>query len=155
MKSKYNFLVVCLVIVLFSGCSSSDEADVPFTGINLTDIAGDWEATRAQFTTVNSNPVQEVDVVATGGIGILVISNDGRFTLIITPSGENPQITTGVFGTDASRLSVVFDDNPDVTLFWNIQNSNTQLSLQGPSKHDFESDGTNEEVTAVLDFVRN
>lgn len=156
MKSKYYYFWVSFYLLFLSSCDTGgDNGGVPFTGATVNDIVGNWEVTQAQFTTVNANPAQETEVIALGATGTLAVASDGRFTLVITPSGENPQITTGQFGVVNDMLSVVFDYDPGTTVFWSIQSSNTAMFLVGPIKYDFENDGDIEDATVELDLVKN
>lgn len=158
MKKSY-FLAGCLSILLLSGCSSSDDGGmgtIPIGDLILQGLVGQWEGTSANFTTVNANPVLTRDVVADGGFCDFSIAQDNRFSLVIrNPGDPDPQITTGVLVSDGEFINVKFDTDPTNEIRWEFGISGDDLSVTGPLDYDFESDGTFEETSAVMQFIRS
>jgi len=159
MKNSY-FLAGCLGILFLWGCSSSDDGGgvvtTPIGDLILEGIVGQWEATSASFTTVNANPVLTRDVVADGGFCDFSIAQDHRFSQVIRNPGEpNPQITTGILVSEGEFINVKFDTDPTTEIRWEFGISGDNLSVSGPLDYDFESDGTFEEASAVMQFIRS
>lgn len=159
MNNRIVGIFSCLIIALAIGCSSDDDGDGTNPAIGaliLENIVGDWTATSAVFTTINSNPVLNLDVVAVGGTCDLSIFPDQRFSLVVrNPGVPNPQITTGLFIADGNFIFVRFDDDPTTEIPWDFTISGDNLTVSGPLDYDFESDGVFEETTATMQFIPN
>ncbi len=152
MKSKL-FPIVIGFLVLLQSCSSDD--DVTGTPIlSIDQMVGIWDAISAEFTSLDLNPPLNANVIANGGTGVLEVSISGRFSLVITPNGEDPQITTGLFSIGATGLEVVLDSDPSVTLPWGAQLGTTTMFLQGDMTFDFQPDGVFDAASAELNFIR-
>ena len=149
-------LWVIVVGAALPACDLGGEDEFPLegTGISIDDIAGTWIATKIAFSPTAPGPAQEVEVVAQGGSGRLMIQSNGRFTLTITLPGEAPEVTTGQLGFDEDLLVVIYDDEPDDFEYFAIQSSATTLSIRGPASYDFDGDGFEEAASAELDFDR-
>ena len=147
------------MIVLLAGCSSDDNGggvNPPIGELILQNIVGEWQATSALFTTINTNPVQSQDVVADGGLCDLSIFQDSRFSLVIrNPGVPDPQITTGLFVADGDFIFARFDSDPNTDVSWDFTISGDNLTISGPLDYDFESDGTFEESSAAMQFIPN
>ncbi len=154
---KWNYclqwLILSLAVLLVFGCSSDD--DNPGGSLfTIADLEGNWEATRAVFTSVNANPQLQIEVVANGGTSTLTVSVNGNFTLVVTPVGENPQITTGQFFAVNNMLEAVLDTDPNNSVIWGFQLSNNSLMLQPAMDFDFDSNGSFQAATGDIDLVR-
>lgn len=161
MKLKV-WMIVIAIASLSTGCSSDDgQLSLPstngfaFSNIEIADIEGTWQATEVRFTSIDDQPVKEVELVAAGGSGALIVNFDGRFTLIIKESDGGGGVLTGGFSIDNGVFTVVFDDKPNNIVAWVAQSSGNTLLLQGPGNYDFEGDGNLEKVTVVLDLIRD
>ena len=144
-----------MAVLLLPGCSG-DDSEGPPTNIGdliLEGIVGNWEATKAEFTTTNANPVQSNDVVADGGFCDLSVKDDGRFTLVVRNASPDPQITTGQFLADGDNINVKFDSDPNTLVPWDFTLSANILFIVGPMLYDFENDGTSEDVSANFEFI--
>jgi hypothetical protein len=144
-----------ITVLLLPGCSSDDN-EVPPINIGdliLESIVGNWEATKAEFTTTNANPVQSNDVVADGGFCVLAVAQNHSFTLVVRNASPDPQITRGQFLADGNDINVRFDTDPNTLVPWDFTLSPNTLFIAGPMLYDFENDGTSEEVSANFEFI--
>jgi len=157
------YLSILASLILFgavTGCGDDDDDDFSLEGTDLsvTDLAGNWVATRAFFSKAATGPVMEVDVIAVGGSGTLEIQNDSRFTLTIVVPGQAPDVTTGRIAFDEDLLVVFFDDDPEDFFFFGITLSEPNLSVtntNGAGDFDFDGDGVEEPADLEFDFVRS
>ena len=102
MMSLRVLFIACLVLLTSLGaCDSGDEDEflLEGDGISMSDIAGNWTATRAFFSRAATGPAVSVEIVAQGGMAALEIQNNGRFTFTTTLPGEAPEVTTGQLGS--------------------------------------------------------
>lgn len=159
LENRYmrNFLVIISlsIVCLFNSCSSDDDADggIPTGELILGAMVGEWVATSASFTTVNTNPVLSRDVVAEGGACDLSVAQSGRFTLVIrNPGVQNPQLVTGLFEPNGEFIDAMFDSDPSVPVRWEFLLSGNTLAINGLIAYDFEDDGTLEQASAALLF---
>lgn len=155
-KRIFDIIIVCVAASILFGCSDDDDVGGgTSTGELILDaIVGDWTATSAMFTTTNANPVQSRDVVADGGFGDLSIHQNHTFALVIrNPGDPDPQLTTGRFVADGNFINVIFDTDPNVSIRWDFTISGDNLTIEGPMTYDFESDGTFEDVSAIMEFI--
>ena len=159
MHNKLVNIFSWLIVALVLSCSSDDNGDginPPIGELILQNIVGDWTATSAIFTTINSNPVLSRDVVTDGGTCDLSIFQDQRFSLVVrNPGSPNPQITTGLLVADGDFIVVRFDDDPTTEIPWDFTISGDDLTIAGPLDYDFENDGVFEESTATMQFIPN
>jgi hypothetical protein len=144
-----------MAMLLIPGCSG-DDSEGPPTNIGdliLEGIVGNWEATKAEFTTTNANPVQSNDVVADGGFCVLAVAQNHSFTLVVRNASPDPQITTGQFLSDGNGINVRFNNDPNTLVPWDFTLSANTLFITGPMLYDFENDGVSEDVSANFEFI--
>ncbi|WP_411030049.1 hypothetical protein [Spongiimicrobium sp. 3-5] len=161
---RYGCYLTFFLILFFnlSSCRSdeSEGPDCSLTGANfsVSDISGNWTATRAVFSLTATGPVQEVDIVAEGGSATLSIQSNGRFTLSILEAGEPNDTSSGNLCIDIDILVVSFDgDAPEDYDFFGIdfiQGSNN-MTIGGPAEFDFNDDGTLQPANIQLDLIRS
>jgi len=158
MQRKYRARLAGIFIVLtFSGCGGSDEDEFSLVGTNtsVAEIAGNWSATRADFSRNTAGPGLKISVVDSGGTATLQIQGNGRFTFTIMLPGANTDISTGRLGFDEDLLVVGYDDDPEEFDFFGIQSTMNTMSIEGPTEFDFDGDGVDEPARVTLDLVRN
>jgi len=155
MKRIRYIVFTWLVVLVLSTCSSDDSEGPPINigDLILEGIVGNWEATKAEFTTTNANPVQSNDVVADGGFCVLAVAQNHGFTLVVRNASPDPQITTGQFLADGDDINVRFDSDPNTLVPWDFTLSANTLFIAGPMLYDFENDGTSEDVSANFEFL--
>ena len=82
MRTSAKVLVLATLSLLFLvfSCDKSDEDSLTKEGpFNISELAGNWVATQAQF----SVSTHSVDVVEDGGTVSMTVNSNGRFTLTI------------------------------------------------------------------------
>jgi hypothetical protein len=161
MKPLFWTLFSTLLFAFLIGCSSNDDDDVneltkdgPF---NISELAGNYEATKAQFS-VNT---VSVDVVEDGGTAEMTVQSSGRFTLIIDPIDRAAYTVSGEMYWEAWQgsyfFSIVWDDEPgDWDTFGHTWDG-TILTLNGGTdsgEYDFNNDGVAEPCTLHFIFER-
>ena len=109
MNSLRYFLLI-LLISLISTCSSNEDEDAltkdgPFP---ISELAGTWDATRAQFSAHNVS----VDVVEDGGSARMSVQSNGSFTITINPVDRDAYAVSG-------------------EMFWKSGRSHSTLPLPG------------------------
>lgn len=134
--------------------SSSGPGGLPIAGVDIADLAGTWNAVKAQFTSQEGTPTQQLQVVASGGSTTLEVVDNGRFTLIILPPTGASQIVTGLFEIDGGVFAVRFDADPNVPIAWTIMTSGTSLNLTGPIAYDFLNNNNLQTASMELDLVK-
>jgi hypothetical protein len=143
-KTCLILLLVCMAFPLsfFTGCSKDDG----FSTEKVSEIAGNWTATKATFN--------GTDVVEEGGSVTLAIQSNGRFTFTIKRPGETDMVFTGRLGFDEQWLAVEYDTNPGEYEYYDISYDANNLHIGANSEFDFDGDGTDEFVVFFLDMVR-
>jgi hypothetical protein len=143
------FSTVIVLLIIFDACSGNN--DLPLQGINMnmSDLAGNWTATSANF----NGP----DLVADGGAVTLAIQSDGRFTWTLQRPEENSMVFTGRFGFDEQWLAVEYDGYPGDYEYYDIdlRDNKNNLYIGGNSEFDYDEDGIDELVIFYLDMIRN
>lgn len=160
MKSLFWSLLSILVLASFSACSSNDDDESELTKdgpFNISELAGDFQATKAQFS-VNT---VSVDVVEDGGSAALTIQSSGRFTLSIDPIDRPAYTVTGEMFWEAWKgsfyFAIVWDDEPGDWDTYGHTWDGTVLSLNGGTgsgEYDFNNDGDAEPCTVHFIFER-
>ena len=152
LKNRFFWVITLPLLFLFASCGSDDD-----TGggslFSIADLQGDWEATRAVFTSVSTNPQLQKMVIVDGGTGSLTVAGNGNFTLVITPMGENPQITSGQFLIANNILEATLDTDPNNPVIWGVQVNGSNMMLQPVLSFDFDGNGTFDAATGDMDLV--
>ena len=157
MKSlRYCFLF--LMIPLIYACSTDDDESAlskegPFL---ISELAGTWEATKAQFS-VNT---VSVDVVDDGGTVQMSVQPNGRFTITLDPLDRDAYTVSGeMFWEEWQQtffFAIVWDDYPDDWDTYGHTFDGTTLSLNGGNgtgEYDFNNDGNAEACSVHFVFV--
>lgn len=160
MKTILLSLFSVFFLASFSSCSSSDDEVNELTKegpFNISELAGDFEATKAQFS-VNT---VSVDVVELGGTVEMTVQSSGRFTLTIDPIDRVAYTVSGEMFWEAWQgsyfFAIVWDDEPGVwDTFGHTWDGNI-LTLNGGTdsgEYDFDNDGAAEPCTLHFIFER-
>jgi len=156
----YLYLVLISMLAWSLACSSDDETDAltkdgPF---NISELAGNWEVTKAQFSTNTLS----VDVVADGGTASMTVQTNGHFTLTLDPVDRSAYTVRGeMFWEEWQQtfyFAIVWDDYPDDWDTYGHTYDGTTLSLNGGAdsgEYDFNNDGTSEACSIHFIFVRS
>lgn len=160
MKTIFHYLFAVFALVAFISCSSSDDGDEltkegPF---KISELAGSWEATQAQFS-VNT---VSVDVVDDGGTVSMSVQSSGRFTLTIDPIDRPAYTVSGEMFWEEWQGSFFFaiewDDYPGDWDTYGHTWDGTTFTLNGgfdSGEYDFDNDGDAESCSLHFTFIRS
>lgn len=151
------FTLFLFSLFQFFSCGGDDEDSFPLDGTVLTmaEIAGNWTAIAALYTSSSTGPIVEYNVIDEGGSVSLTIQSNGRFTLTLTIPDEGNTVYTGQLGFDEDLLVVTYDDEPDDWEYFGIFLDGGHLFINGPAEFDFNSDAIPEEADVSFDFVED
>jgi len=146
-----------LLSLLIAACSTTEEGKFSLHGsvYSVSDIAGTWQATAAQFSRAVAEPALLVDIVEQGALVVLTIESDGDFTLSISGAPNGSEVSTGRLGFDEDLLVISFDDAPDDWEYYGISATDVSLTVSGPAEYDFEGDGSEEPANVTFEFERD
>lgn len=162
MKLSTNVLVLVFSLLLVFACSD-DEDDLGFdftidgTEIAMSEIAGNWNASKAIFDSRATGPVMQVDVVDEGGTVTMNIQASGQFSITVTEVGKPADTSTGLLRFDEDLLVIFFDDDPGEWEYFSITHTEPNLFINGgngSAEFDFDGDGTDEPADVDFEFVR-
>ena len=154
-------LLIVLTICLTSSCGGDDSGLVKEGGpFEISELAGNWEATSAFFTNKNDN--ESLDIVADGGSVSLTVQSNGRCTFTIDPVDRESYMESGEMFWELFEgeyfFSIIFDDFPgDWSSFGATLTTTTFRMNGGPDsgEYDFNNDGTSESASLGFTFIRN
>ena len=148
--------VVCSFLI-FACSQEEDEPGLEGTKYSISDIAGDWIAVEALFSSLEAGNPASLDIVGEGGSLKMTVLNDGKFTITISLPDEPNFITKGKFGFEDEWLVVSYDDYPDEYDYFyiDIDEITNKLTLRGQGTFDFEDDGIEElaSINLILERV--
>ncbi|MBT8209862.1 MAG: hypothetical protein KJP14_04980 [Eudoraea sp.] len=160
MKTTLLYLLSILSLLALVACSSSDEDEDVITKegpFNISELAGNWLATQAQFS-VNT---VSVDIVEDGGAVNMTVQTNGRFTLTLDPVDRAAYTVSGEMFWEEWQGSYFFaiewDDDPGDWDTYGHTWDGTTFTLNGGAEtgeYDFDNDGDAEPCSLHFDFVR-
>ena len=154
-NAGYLFYIFGILTVFSFFIASCGDDDPQLKGDNypIDDIAGNWTATDALFSSLEMPYKGSLDVLEEGGTLTLSIQSNGRFTMTIMLPGEANQVFTGQLGFDEEWLAVSYDEEPGEYdyYYFDLNDSKTILTIRGDSTYDFDDDGV--EDLAALSFI--
>jgi hypothetical protein len=156
---SFRGVLVVILCAMFAACSSDEDDAAPSpqgTHLSVSDIAGNWKATRAVFSNSQLNPPAIVDVINDGGTVTLNIQTNGKFIFAVSFPGESPDVATGTLGFEDEYLVVSYDDDPGEYEYMGIHSNanHTELSISGPAEFDFDDNGTDEAAEVSMQLTR-
>ena len=152
------FSTICLLFVALS--CSEDDGDVltkegPFS---ISELAGNWEATRASFSGNSAN----IDVVADGGSVTMSVQSSGRFTLTIDATDRPAYTVSGEMFWEQfegdSFFFFLWDDAPGDWDTYGATLTATTFDINGgfdSAEYDFDNDGNFESASISMTFTRS
>lgn len=159
MRTSIKILVFGTILILFVSLSCNKEGD-PLTKegpFNISELAGNWEATRASFSGDN----MAVDVIDEGGSVSMSVQSSGRFTLTIDPADQAAYNVSGEMSWEKfegkSYFAIEWDDYPGDWDTYGATLTATTLDINGgfdSGEYDFDGDGTFESASVSLAFIR-
>ncbi len=161
MKTFLYMILLGGLVLLPSGSCSSDDDDSELSkegDFNISELAGNWEATQAQFS-VNT---VSVDVVQDGGTVTMTVQSSGRFTLTLDPVDRSAYTVSGeMFWEEwqgAFFFAIAWDDEPGDWDTYGHTWDGTTFSINGgfdSGEYDFDNDGDAESCSLHFTFVRS
>ncbi len=161
MKLFTYIYLIAIISLNFSCSSDDDDIDEQLTKDGtflISELAGTWEATKAQF----SVSTVSVDVVEDGGTASMTVQSNGRFTLTLDPVDRNAYNVSGeMFWEEWQKtyyFAIVWDDYPDDWDTYGHTFDGTTLSLNGGAdtgEYDFNNDGDMTSCTVHFIFGRS
>lgn len=155
------FLFLPLITFLLFSCSKSgDPADelVKEGDFKISELAGNWEATYANF---NDGVQQSVDVVGDGGTVSISVQSSGRFTLTINPTDRAAYTLSGEMFWEKFEgdyyFAIEWADYPGDWDTYGATLTSTAFTISGgfdSAEYDFDNDGTFESCSLGMGFVR-
>lgn len=148
-----------MISLTFSCNTDDDEGALIKDGrFPISELAGNWEATKAQFS-VNTT---SVDVIDDGGTASMSVQANGRFTLTLDPTDRNAYTVSGeMFWEEWQQtfyFAIVWDDDQDDWDTYGHTFDGAILSLNGGTdtgEYDFNNDGDMEPCSVHFIFVRS
>ena len=149
----YLSAILTVFSIFFTCCGEDDEPKLKGDKYSISDIAGNWTATQAFFSSIEVPHKGSLDVLGEGGTLTLSIKDNGRFTLTIILPGEANQVFSGQLGFDEEWLAVSYDEDPGEYdyMFFELNATKTELTIRGDAGYDFDDD--NIEDLASMDLV--
>jgi hypothetical protein len=155
------FLFAPLFAFLLLSCSDEAESvdDLVKEGdFKISELAGNWEATYANF---NDGAQQSVDVVGDGGTVSMTVQSSGRFTITINPADRDAYTASGEMFWEEFEgdyyFAIEWDDAPGDWDTYGATLTATTFSINGgfdSAEYDFDNDGTFEECSLSIGFDR-
>lgn len=152
--------LLLLLIPFFFACSGGDSdgdvttKDGPF---KISELAGNWEATKAQFSVSSTS----VDLVEAGGSVLMTVQSSGRFTLTLDATDRPAYTVSGEMFWEQWQgsfyFAITWDDEPGDWDTYGHTYDGTTLSLNGGAntgEYDFNNDGNPESCSIHFIFTR-
>ena len=160
MKTAFQYLFSILLLFASVACSTGDEDEDVITKegpFNISELAGNFEATKAQFS-VNT---VSVDIVEDGGTVEMTVQSNGRFNLTLNPIDRPAYTVSGEMFWEEWQgsfyFAITWDDEPGDWDTYGHTWDGTTLSLNGGADtgaYDFDNDGDTEPCSLHFIFVR-
>lgn len=144
-------LALLLALLPFAASCGGDEET---TGPISNDLIGSWDATRIELISV-ANPDVNVELIALGANGRLVLESNGNFGLSVGVPGEPTEFAGGTWSS-TNVLTLSFDSG-DIEGTWrfNYVLNGDDLRLTGAAaEYDFNGDDVEDPALLNLTMVR-
>jgi hypothetical protein len=157
--SKIFLFAPLFAFFLFS-CSGDDPDPLVKVGgpFEISELAGSWEATSANFSDGNAN---FLDIIDEGGTVTLTVQSSGRFTLTIDPSDRPSYTTSGEMFWEEFEgqyfFAIEWTNYPGDWDTYGATLNATTFTLNGgfeSGEYDFDNDGNFESASISFTFVR-
>lgn len=156
--SKVLLSTILGIFLIVSCGDSSEEEELTTEGpFNISELAGNWNATRANFV----GNTTSVDVVEEGGTVTMTVQSNGRFTMTINPTDRSAYTASGDMFWEKWEgefyFAIGWDKYPGDWETYGATLTDTTFKINGgfdSGEYDFDNDGTFEPVSLNLEFVR-
>lgn len=162
MKTALKILVFgTFFTFMFISCSGDDETDALVKeggSFEISELAGNWEATSAAFSDGN---MMSVNIIDEGGSVTMSVQTSGRFTLTIDPSDRPAYTVSGEMFWEKWEgkyyFAIEWAAYPGDWDTYGATLTATTFSLNGgfeSGEYDFDNDGTFESASISFVFVK-
>ena len=152
----YNITLIIICSFLFA-CQDEEEGPTLNGKYNMSDLAGNWTATEALFSSLDQDYKGSMNIIQEGGSLTMNVQNDGKFTINIVIPGEPNEVFKGKLGFEEEWLTVSYDTEPDdyEYFFIELNDDKSILTLRGEGTYDFDDDGMEDLSSINLILERN
>lgn len=155
MNTLVKILGAFMLLAFFVSCSSSGD-NTSSTGIpdnNSVEFFGNWAAEKALFDIEFDDATERVDFIGEGGNIDLTVQENGKFSIDFI-FGNDIETISGQMKHNNDLLSIVFDYSPNEKSYFEVQHSDTFLTINGgPLEYDFDRDGSTEPALVSFEFI--
>ena len=153
-RNTWALALAAMVAVPLVGCGGDDDNGTdPPAGVTLADLAGTWDATEAEFQSLD-NPLLRFDLVALGGSLTLTVAANGDYTATIQAPGEAPETETGTVTVQGNVIDLNVDGVPESVEFDFTLVGNTLTMVTESEGFDFDGDDIDDPARLTLVLVR-
>ena len=155
------FLFAPLFAFLLLSCSGDDDTDALVKeggSFEISELAGNWEATSATF---NDGNMLSVDIIDEGGSVSMSVQSSGRFTLTIDPSDRPAYTVSGEMFWEQWEgkyyFAIEWAAYPGDWDTYGATLTASTFTINGgfeSGEYDFDNDGTFETASIGFTFVR-
>jgi hypothetical protein len=155
--SSFSVIILSIVVLFFISCTGEEDELTLDGKYKMSDLAGNWTATQALFSSLDQDYKGSVDVIDEGGSLTMSIQSDGKFTITILIPGESNEVFRGLLRFEEEWLTVSYDTEPDDYDYFFIELSvdKSILTLRGEGAYDFDDDGKEDLSSINLILERN
>jgi len=155
------FLFAPLFAFLLLSCSGDDDTDALVKeggSFEISELAGNWEATSATFS---DGIMLFIDIIDEGGSVSMSVQSGGRFTLTIDPSDRPAYTVSGEMFWEQWEgkyyFAIEWADYPGDWDTYGATLTASTFTINGgfeSGEYDFDNDGTFETASIGFTFVR-
>jgi len=159
MKTIAKVFLILWIPCSFSCSKDGDGEELVKDGkYDISELAGTWNATQAQFSVSTTS----VDVVDDGGTAVMTVQSTGRFTLTLDPIDRAAYTVSGEMYWEKWEgtyyFAIVWADEPNDWDTYGDRYDGTTLSINGGTntgEYDFDNDGDMEPCSIHFIFERS
>ncbi|RMH21457.1 MAG: hypothetical protein D6701_02440 [Gemmatimonadetes bacterium] len=142
-------MLLGVLSALVAAACSGDDSTGPTANPDF--MVGDWIAVDMRITSV-ANPEVRADVIASGGEFTLNVQPSGRYTAILQAFGQ-ASTETGTVTVEGNQVVFMrtFPTQEESRATWSRNGAN--VVLDGPTRFDFNLDGTPEDGTLHMELA--
>lgn len=148
--------IAALALVLLFGITCSDDDSGNGTDpevVTLSDLVGTWTSTAWTFE--NRDTGEEIDMIENGFSALIVVEENGRYTLTLLQQDEVFEVDTGTLSIDGDVLIADSDDGDDDAVFALSMSGGTFEVMNPAEEFDFDGDQVDEPAILRITFARS
>jgi hypothetical protein len=159
---KTLVLSAAVLILFFATSCGEDDSELVKEGgaFKISELAGNWEATSAFFSS-DANTNVSVDIIADGGFVSLTVQSTGTCTFTINPVDHEAYTVSGEMFWELYEgeyyFAIAWDDYPGDWASYGATLTDTTFGMNGgpdTGEYDFDNDGTSESARIGFAFIR-